>query len=86
MTGALLSYIAKRAVAPRTTAATESARLLKREREVISLIAEGLSNKEIGQRLNIATDTVKSHVHNILKKLALLNRVQIAAHALHPKV
>jgi two-component system nitrate/nitrite response regulator NarL len=53
----------------------------KREREVIDLIAEGLSNKEIARRLNIATYTVKSHVHNILEKLALHNRLQIAAHA-----
>jgi DNA-binding NarL/FixJ family response regulator len=49
-----------------------------REREIISLIAEGLSNKEIAQRLNVATYTVKSHVHNILEKLALHSRLQIA--------
>jgi len=55
--------------------------MTKREREITSLIAEGLSNKEIAQRLNIATDTVKSHVHNILEKLALHSRLQIAAHA-----
>jgi two-component system NarL family response regulator len=53
-------------------------RMTKREREIISLIAEGLSNKEIAQRLNIATYTVKSHVHNILEKLALHSRLQIA--------
>ena len=48
------------------------------QREIISLIAEGLSNKEIAQRLNVATYTVKSHVHNILEKLALHSRLQIA--------
>jgi DNA-binding NarL/FixJ family response regulator len=53
----------------------------KREREVIDLIVEGLSNKEIAQRLHLATSTVKSHVHNILEKLALHTRVQIAARA-----
>lgn len=47
-------------------------RLTKREREVKELIAAGLGNKEIAQRLNIATNTVKSHVHNILGKLAVL--------------
>jgi len=52
-----------------------------REREVVELIAEGLSNKEIAERLHIATHTVKSHVHNILEKLALHSRLQIAAHA-----
>jgi DNA-binding NarL/FixJ family response regulator len=40
-----------------------------------------LSNKEIAQQLNIALYTVKSHVHNILEKLALHTRLQIAAHA-----
>ena len=45
------------------------------------LIAEGRSNKEIAQRLHLATNTVKCHVHNILEKLALHNRLQIAAHA-----
>jgi DNA-binding NarL/FixJ family response regulator len=52
-----------------------------REREITALIAEGLSNQEIAERLNIATYTVKSHVHNILEKLALHTRLQIAAHA-----
>jgi len=50
-----------------------------REREVVDLIAEGLSNKEIAESLHIATFTVKSHVHNILEKLALSTRLQIAA-------
>jgi DNA-binding NarL/FixJ family response regulator len=81
LTGALFSYIANQAVGRRAPAATDAVRLSKREREVIDLIAEGLSNKEIARRLHIATDTVKSHVHNILEKLALHNRLQIAAHA-----
>ena len=53
--------------------------LTKREREVVDLISEGLSNKEIAQRLHIATFTVKSHVHNVLEKLELNTRLQIAA-------
>jgi DNA-binding NarL/FixJ family response regulator len=81
LTGALFSYIAKRAVGPGAPAAIDATRMSKREREIINLIAEGLSNKEIARRLRIATDTVKSHVHNILEKLALHNRLQIAAHA-----
>jgi DNA-binding NarL/FixJ family response regulator len=52
--------------------------MTKREREIIVLIADGLSNKEIAQRLNIATHTVKSHVHNIMEKLALHSRLQLA--------
>jgi DNA-binding NarL/FixJ family response regulator len=47
-------------------------RLTKREQEIKELIAAGLGNKEIAQRLNIATNTVKSHVHNMLGKLAAL--------------
>lgn len=49
-----------------------SVRLTKREQEIKELIAAGLGNKEIAQRLNIATNTVKSHVHNMLGKLAAL--------------
>jgi DNA-binding NarL/FixJ family response regulator len=48
---------------------------------VIALIAEGLSNKDIALRLHLATDTVKSHVHNILEKLALHTRLEIATFA-----
>lgn len=57
------------------------ARLTKREEEVVALIGDGLSNKEIAQRLNIAIDTVKSHVHNVLEKLALRTRLQISNYA-----
>jgi DNA-binding NarL/FixJ family response regulator len=52
--------------------------MTKRERQVIELIAEGHTNKEIAQSLHLSTYTVKSHVHNILEKLALSTRVQIA--------
>ncbi len=58
-------------------------RTTTREREIISLIREGMSNKEISQRLHIATYTVKSHVHNVLEKLALRNRLQLLVHADH---
>ena len=51
---------------------TGAVRLTKREQEIKDLIAAGLGNKEIAQRLNIATNTVKSHVHNMLGKLAAL--------------
>jgi len=54
-------------------------KMTTREREIVDLITDGLSNKEIATRLSIATDTVKSHVHNILEKLSLRSRVQVAA-------
>lgn len=54
------------------SAAVRRVRLTKREQEIKELIAAGLGNKEIARRLNIATNTVKSHVHNMLGKLAAL--------------
>ena len=81
MTGTLLSHIVDHAVTRGTESAVAAVRMTRRERGITDLIAEGLSNKEIAQRLNIATYTVKSHVHNILEKLALHSRLQIAAHA-----
>jgi DNA-binding NarL/FixJ family response regulator len=81
MTGTLFSQIARAAVKNGTAAALEAVRMTQREREVIALIAEGMSNKEIAQRLTIATDTVKSHVRNVMDKLALHSRLQIAAYA-----
>ena len=52
--------------------------MTKREREVIELIADGLGNREIGQKLRISTYTIKSHVHNIMEKLALHSRLEVA--------
>jgi NarL family two-component system response regulator LiaR len=55
--------------------------LSQREREVLRLIAEGLSNAQIAERLVIAVRTVKSHVNNILSKLHLADRTQVAIFA-----
>ncbi|MFA6472374.1 MAG: response regulator transcription factor [Candidatus Latescibacterota bacterium] len=60
----------------------ESVRMTRREREVVTLIADGMTNKEIADKLNLSAFTVKSHVHNILEKMALNTRVQIAVYAL----
>ena len=81
LTGTLLSHIVDQAVQRSPAGVLESVQMTKREQEITNLIADGLSNKEIAQRLNIATYTVKSHVHNILEKLALQSRLQIAVHA-----
>jgi DNA-binding NarL/FixJ family response regulator len=81
MTGTLFSQIARDAVAKGRPIALESVRMTPRERDVINLIAEGLSNKEIASGLHIATHTVKSHVRNIMEKLTLHTRLQIAAYA-----
>jgi len=81
LAGSLFSHIARRAVDRQSPDVIRAVRMTPREREVIDLIAEGLSNKEIAGRLNLTTHTVKSHVHNILEKLALHSRLELAAHA-----
>jgi len=55
--------------------------LTRREAEILGLVANGLSNKEIAGELTITEGTVKNHVHNALEKLHLSNRVQAAAFA-----
>ena len=52
--------------------------MTKHELEIIVLTADGMSNKEIAQQLNIVMHIVKSYVHNIMDKLALHTRLQIA--------
>ncbi len=59
----------------------ESIRMTSRERQVVALIAEGKTNKEIARDLFVSSFTIKSHVHNILEKLTLHNRLQIAKYA-----
>ena len=59
-----------------------AAPLTGRELEISALIEAGLSNKEIARRLNIGVSTTKSHVHNLLGKLNIQRRGQIAASAL----
>jgi DNA-binding NarL/FixJ family response regulator len=81
MTSSLFSQIAKDAIAKGRPEVLDSVRMTPREREVINLIAEGLGNKEIATRINVATHTVKSHVRNIMEKLTLHTRLQIAAYA-----
>lgn len=57
----------------------EKSVLSDREKEIARLISEGVSNKEIADKLFISENTVKVHVKNILKKLELRNRQQLAA-------
>lgn len=70
--------------APQLSQSAE-ARLTTREQQVVALIGDGLSNKEIAQSLHISIDTVKSHVHNVLEKLALRTRLQISNYAHTPR-
>jgi RNA polymerase sigma factor (sigma-70 family) len=56
--------------------------LTDRERQIMRLVSEGLSNKEIGRRLNIADGTIKVHLHHIFQKLDIGNRTVLAALAI----
>lgn len=60
---------------------TETEELTSREAEVLQLLAQGLSNKEIAAELVIGEKTVKTHVSNILSKLGVLSRTQAALYA-----
>jgi two-component system nitrate/nitrite response regulator NarL len=68
----------------RNIATTENALtvLTERERQIMRLVSEGLSNKEIGRRLNIADGTIKVHLHHIFRKLEISNRTVLAALAI----
>ncbi|NCQ19414.1 MAG: response regulator transcription factor [Ignavibacteria bacterium] len=82
LTGSLFSQIVEHALnGYPPSLIVESVRMTKRERQVIELIADGFANKEIAQKLHLSTYTVKSHVHNILEKLSLHTRVQVANYA-----
>ena len=78
LAGSLFSHVIESAIRKGKGNLTIAVRMTKREREIVLLIGEGLSNKEIAVRLAIAPYTVKNHVHNILEKLALHSRLQIA--------
>ncbi|MGZ4135470.1 MAG: LuxR C-terminal-related transcriptional regulator, partial [Tumebacillaceae bacterium] len=55
--------------------------LTPREREILAYVATGVTNRHIAERLVIAENTVKNHIKNLLDKLSLDNRVQLAAYA-----
>ena len=84
LSGATAAKILKEfaAQASKDSETTAVSDLTPREKEVLQLLAAGLTNKEIGIRLDIAENTVKNHLKNILAKLHLQNRVQAAALAI----
>jgi len=68
-------------IANRAAANSEDG-LTEREQEVLRLIADGMNNREIAEKLFISEKTVKTHVSNILSKLHLDDRTQAAIYAL----
>jgi two-component system, NarL family, nitrate/nitrite response regulator NarL len=60
---------------------TENARIVltQRERQIMHLVSEGWSNKEVGRQLSISDGTIKVHLHHIFRKLAVSNRTALAA-------
>lgn len=76
ITRRLISEFAQTRPTPDTASPGTLARLTPRETEVLRLVAEGLSNREIGARLIVTEETVKTHVSRILTKLNLRDRTQ----------
>jgi len=74
----LFSQIVDHAVREGKSKLKQAVRMTKREQEVILHLGEGMSNKEISQKMHISSYTVKSHIHNIMEKLALHTRLEIA--------
>jgi DNA-binding NarL/FixJ family response regulator len=81
VTGALFAEIADHGAPSSGPKVTEGVQLTPRQREVIELISEGMSNKKIAAELHISVHTVKSHIRHIMKKLDLNTRLQISAWA-----
>lgn len=81
MTSRLLSHIARRAREEEHTSRGTGIDLSAREVELLKLLAHGLSNKAIAQRLSISENTVKYHIKHILQKMHLSNRAEAAAFA-----
>jgi DNA-binding NarL/FixJ family response regulator len=65
--------------------ASDPAMLTTRERQVLAVLRQGLSNKEIAARMNISEATVKNHVHRLLEKLQVTSRIKAAACVPRPK-
>ncbi|WOH67891.1 response regulator transcription factor [Bradyrhizobium sp. BWA-3-5] len=81
----LLSPLSCEHVASRERAAIAANALMtltEREHQIMRLVSEGLSNKEIGKRLSISDGTIKVHLHHIFQKLDINNRTVLAALAI----
>lgn len=74
----LFDFVAQQAQEQRGRRTTSSLGLTRRELQLIPMIDSGLTNKEIANKLNLSEQTVKNHVHRILHKVGVKNRLAIA--------
>ncbi|MBI1788896.1 MAG: response regulator transcription factor [Acidobacteria bacterium] len=70
-------------VAPSGTRDRERSPLSQREREIVTLVAQGFKNKEMAEKMFISEQTVKNHLHNIFDKLGVSDRLELALYAIH---
>jgi len=77
----LFSQIVEKAVESGKLNLKDAVRITEREREIIDLIGEALSNREIARKINLSEYTIKSYIHNIMEKLALNSRSEVAEYA-----
>ncbi len=66
--------------------ARERLPLSQREREIVTLVAQGFKNKEMAEKMFISEQTVKNHLHNIFDKLGVSDRLELALYAIHRKL
>ena len=72
--------------APTNGRARERLPLSQREREIVTLVAQGFKNKEMAEKMFISEQTVKNHLHNIFDKLGVSDRLELALYAIHRKL
>ena len=72
----LFTQIIENAVKEKKDNLKSTIKMTKREKEIIKYIGSGMSNKEIGTKIHISSNKVKSHIHNIMKKLSLYLRIE----------
>ena len=77
LAGLLLGHVAR--LSDKRGAGSKSSALTAREREILDMIAEGMSNKSVALRLGVMELTVKNYVHNILEKMGVRSRGEAAA-------
>jgi DNA-binding NarL/FixJ family response regulator len=77
----LVTRLAALASAQRADERAKNVKLTPREIEILALVAEGLTNKEIATQLHVEEQTVKNHIHNILERLSLRRRHQAVQYA-----